>query len=99
MENLSELSPRELLGLKDVQLKRRSADRALALQLINDDLIVGSPDGYLKLTAKGRWCGVRRHCGIWYRECRLAFKINLLAHTLVCSWPFGHFKPPGDVGF
>jgi hypothetical protein len=65
MENLDELSRRELLGLKEVRLKGRATDRTLALQLINDDLIIGSPCGYLKLTAKGRRMLVRGSPSLW----------------------------------
>jgi hypothetical protein len=59
MENSHELSQRELLGLKEIRQKGRSTDRTLALQLINDDLIIGSPGSYLKLTAKGQRMLVR----------------------------------------
>ena len=65
MENLGELSRRELLCLKEIQLKGRSTDRTFALQLINDDLIIGSPGGYLKLTAKGRQMLVRGSPSLW----------------------------------
>ena len=65
MENLGELSRRELLGLKEVQLKGRSTDRTLAVQLIDNDLIIGSPGGYLKLTAKGRRMLVRGSPSLW----------------------------------
>ena len=65
MENLGELSRRELLGLKEVQLKGRSTDRTLAVQLIDNDLIIGSPGGYLKLTTKGRRMLVRGSPSLW----------------------------------
>ena len=54
MENISELSRRELLTLKQIRLTGRTTDRAMALQLLNDDMINVSQDGCLQLTAKGR---------------------------------------------
>jgi hypothetical protein len=88
MENLGELSRRELLGLKEVQLKGRSTDRTLAFQLINDDLIIGSPGGYLKLTGKETWpsalhvsaFGVKR---ILHRRKRLRYNYRTTA-ALLC---------------
>ena len=65
MENSNELSRAELLALKDVRLMGRATDRALALQLINDGLIAGSPVGYLKLTDKGRRMLVRGSPSLW----------------------------------
>jgi hypothetical protein len=65
MENLDELSRAELLALKDVRLKGRTTDRTLALQLINDGLIIGSPVGYLNLTDKGRKMLVRGSPLLW----------------------------------
>jgi hypothetical protein len=59
MENSHELSRRELLALKEVRLNGRTTDRTLAVKLINDDLIMGSAGGYLKMTAKGRRMLVR----------------------------------------
>jgi hypothetical protein len=65
MERLDELSRCELLALKEVRLKGRATDRTLALQLINDGLIIGSPIGYLKLTDKGRRMLVRGSPSLW----------------------------------
>ena len=64
MERLEDLSRRELLALKEIRLKNRATDRALALQLLKDDLIIGSPSGYLKLT-KGRRMLVRGSPSLW----------------------------------
>jgi hypothetical protein len=65
MELAGELSRRELLVLQEVQLKGRTGDRTMVLQLINEDLIIGSPGGYLKLTAKGRRMLVRGSPSLW----------------------------------
>ena len=65
MENSDEWSRRELLTLKEIRLKGRATDRTMALQLINDDLIIGSPGAYLKLTAKGRRMLVRGSPTLW----------------------------------
>jgi hypothetical protein len=65
MEKSGELSRRELLGLKEVRSKARTTDSTLALQLIDGDLIVGSPGGYLQLTAKGRRMLVRGSPSLW----------------------------------
>ena len=65
MDHLDELSRRELLALKEVQLTSRMIDSATALKLIHEFLIVGSPMGYLKLTAKGRRTLVRGSPTLW----------------------------------
>ena len=65
MEDMGELSRRELLGLKEIALRGRMTDHALATQLIDDHLTVGSPGGHLKLTAKGRRMLVRGSATLW----------------------------------
>ena len=65
MEEIDDLKRRELLALKEIRLKGRTTDRTLVLQLLNDDLIIGSPNGYLKLTAKGRRILVRGSSSLW----------------------------------
>lgn len=65
MESSDELSRLELLTLKEIRLKGRASDRTLAKQLLNDDLIIGSASGYLKLTAKGRRMLVRGSPSLW----------------------------------
>jgi hypothetical protein len=65
MDDSGELSRRELLGLKEIALRGRMTDRALATQLIDDHLTIGSPAGYLKLTAKGRRLLVRGSASLW----------------------------------
>ena len=65
MDDLGELSRRELLGLKEIALSGRVTDSALATQLIDDHLTVGSPAGYLKLTAKGRRMLLRGSASLW----------------------------------
>jgi len=65
MENLDDLPRGELLALKEILLTGRTRDWALATQLINDDLIMGSPSSYLKLTGKGRRMLVRGSPSLW----------------------------------
>ena len=65
MENISELSRRELLTLKQIRLTGRTTDRTMALQLLNDDMINISQDGCLQLTAKGRRMLVRGSTSLW----------------------------------
>lgn len=50
MESLNELSRRELLALKEIRLTGRTTDRTMALQLLNDDMIIDDQDGCLQLT-------------------------------------------------
>jgi hypothetical protein len=65
MKELNELSRRELLALKEIHQKGRTLDRALTIQLINDDLIIVCPKGYLELTANGRRMLVRGSPSLW----------------------------------
>jgi hypothetical protein len=65
MENSDELSRNELLALKEVRLTSRLSDNALAQRLIKDNLIIGSPKGYLKLTAVGQRMLVRGSPSLW----------------------------------
>ena len=65
MENVNELSRRELLALKEIRLVGRSADRAVALQLLNDEMVAESENGHLKLTAEGRRMLVRGSPSLW----------------------------------
>ena len=65
MENINELSRRELLTLKQIRLTGHTTDRAMALQLLNDDLINVSQDGCLQLTANGRRMLVRGSTSLW----------------------------------
>lgn len=59
MEDVVELSRRELLALKVIGRMGRTNDRTMALQLINDGKMIVSQDGWLQLTAKGRQILVR----------------------------------------
>jgi hypothetical protein len=65
MENIGELSRCELLALKEILMKGRTIDRTFAVQLINDHLVIGSPNSYLKLTLKGRRMLVRGSPALW----------------------------------
>ena len=65
MENLDDLSRRELLALKEIRLTGRTADRAIALQLRNDDMIAEFQEGHLQLTTKGRRMLVRGSPSLW----------------------------------
>jgi hypothetical protein len=65
MENCDDLSRRELLELKQIRLKGRTTDRATALQLLNDGMIVDSEDGRLQLTPEGRRMLVRGSFSLW----------------------------------
>ena len=65
MDDFGELSRRELLGLKEIALRGRITDHALAVQLIDHHLTVGSPGGDLKLTAQGRRMLVRGSATLW----------------------------------
>ena len=66
MREIEDPKRRELLALKEIRLRGRTTDHVLARQLLNDDLIMGSPSGYVKLTAKGRRVLVRgsHHFGL-----------------------------------
>jgi hypothetical protein len=65
MEHLEELSRRELLALKEIHLIGRTTDRAIALQLYNDDMVIESQDCCMQLTAKGRRLLVRGSPLLW----------------------------------
>ena len=65
MEHLEELSRRELLALKEIHLMGRTTDRAIALQLYNDDMLIDSQDCCLQLTAKGRRMLFRGSPSLW----------------------------------
>ena len=65
METSDELSRNELLALKEVRLTGRLSDNALAQYLIKGSLIIGSPKGYLKLTATGHRMLVRGPPSLW----------------------------------
>lgn len=65
MENSDDLSRRELLALKQIRSKGRTTDRATALQLLNDDMIIVSQDGCLQLTLKGRRMLLRGSPSLW----------------------------------
>ncbi len=65
MENMNELSRRELLTLKQIRVTGRTTDRAMALQLLNDDIINLSQDGCLQLTSKGWRMLVRGSTPLW----------------------------------
>ena len=65
MTGLNELSRRELLALKEIRLIGRTADHAVALQLLNDDMVAKCEDGCLQLTAEGRRMLVRGSPSLW----------------------------------
>ena len=65
MEDVGELSRRELSALKVIRLTGRTNDRTMALQLICDGLIMVSQDGWLQLTVKGRQILVRGSPSLW----------------------------------
>ena len=65
MENVDELSRRELLALKEIRLTDRTTDRTMVLQLLNHDLIIDTHGGRLQLTAKGRRMLVRGSPSLW----------------------------------
>lgn len=65
MENSDDLSRRELLALKQIRSKGRTTDRATALQLLNDDMIIVSQDGCLQMTLKGRRMLLRGSPSLW----------------------------------
>ena len=60
-----DLSRRELLVLKEIQLTARTSDRTMSLQLLNDYMIMNSQDGCLQLTTKGRRLLVRGSPSLW----------------------------------
>jgi hypothetical protein len=65
MENGDELSRHELLALKEIRLTGRTTDPKMALQLLNDDMIIDSQERCLQLTAKGRRMLVRGSPSLW----------------------------------
>ena len=65
MENCDELSRHELLALKEILLTGRTTDPKMALQLLNDDMIIDSQERCLQLTAKGRRMLVRGSPSLW----------------------------------
>jgi hypothetical protein len=65
MENLDELSRRELLALKEIRLIGRTIDRTIALQLYGKKLIIDSEDCCLQFTTKGRRMLVRGSPSLW----------------------------------
>jgi hypothetical protein len=54
MENVDELSGLALSALKEIRQTGRATNRTMAQRLLSDAMIVGSRDGNLRLTAKGR---------------------------------------------
>ena len=44
MENCDELSRHELLALKEIRLTGRTTDPKMAIQLLNDDMIIDSQE-------------------------------------------------------
>ena len=65
MEHCDELSRQELLALKEIRLTGRTTDPKMALQLLNDDMIIDSQERCLQLTAKGRRMLVRGSPSLW----------------------------------
>jgi len=55
MENCDELSRHELLALKEIRLTGRTTDPKMAIQLLNDDMIIDSQERCLQLTADYRF--------------------------------------------
>jgi hypothetical protein len=64
-EKYGDLSRHELLALKEIELTGRAANSTVAVDLLNDDMIIESQDGYLQLTAKGRRMLVRGSPSLW----------------------------------
>jgi hypothetical protein len=65
METVDELSRREILALKDIQLSGRTTDCATMLKFLNENIIFESQDGRLQLTSKGRRMLVRGSPLLW----------------------------------
>lgn len=65
MEELDELSRRELFALKEIRSTGRTTDRTMAIQLLNDGMIIDAQDNSLQLTAKGRRMLVRGSPLLW----------------------------------
>jgi rRNA processing protein Krr1/Pno1 len=65
MEHCDELSRQELLALKEIRLTGRTTDPKMALQLLNDDMIIDSQERCLQLTGKGRRMLVRGSPSLW----------------------------------
>jgi hypothetical protein len=65
MNTLNELSRRELLALKEIQLTGQTTDCTIMLQLLADNMIASFKDGCLKLTDKGRRMLVRGSPSLW----------------------------------
>ena len=65
MTGLDELSRRELLALKEIRLVSRTADRSLALQLLNDGMVTKCEDGRLQLSPEGRRMLLRGSPSLW----------------------------------
>jgi hypothetical protein len=65
MEHLDELSRRQLLALKEIGLRGRTDDRTIALELLNDGMIIDSQNSCIQLTPKGRRMLVRGSPSLW----------------------------------
>ena len=65
MTGLDELSRRELLALKEIRLVGRTADRSVALQLLNDGMVAKCGDGRLQLSPEGRRMLLRGSPSLW----------------------------------
>ena len=65
METVDELSRREILALKDIQLSGRTTDCVTMLKFLNENIFVESRDGRLQLTKKGRQMLVRGSPLLW----------------------------------
>jgi ribosomal protein S19E (S16A) len=65
MQDLNELSRRELLVLKEIGRIGRTADRAVALQLLNDGMVAKCEDGRLQLSPEGRRMLLRGSPSLW----------------------------------
>lgn len=65
MEDLNELSRRELFALREIRSTGRTTDRPMELQLLNDDMISKAQDNCLQLSAKGRKMLVRGSPLLW----------------------------------
>jgi len=60
-----DISRRELLTLKQIQLTGRATDHDTTLQLLKQSMISDVEDGQLKLTKRGRHALVRGSPSLW----------------------------------
>ncbi len=65
MEAIEELSPHELIALREIRLTGRLSDHALVGQFIQDELIVCFETGDFELTARGKYFLVRGSTSLW----------------------------------